>query len=415
MGGRAAGMRDGARAARGPGRLPRAVWLFGATSLLNDFASEMIYPLLPAFVTRTLGGGALALGILDGLADSVAALFKLVSGYLADRPRLRGPLVVGGYAVAALVRPLIAAAGAAWQVVGLRAADRVGKGVRTAPRDTMIAEVVADDVRGRAFGLHRAADHVGAIIGPLAAAALLAVGLGVRPVFWLAAIPGGLAVGAAWVAVRAASGQTAPGGTGPTAAGEASAGAEGSARRGFVAFVAVLALAMLCRFPETLLILRAQDLGVGVVAVPVLWAALHVVRSSLSYPGGALVDRWGARRTLLLGWLAYAGLAWAFARASSARQAWVVFLAFGLVAALTESPERALVARLAPGGRRGRGFGWYHGSVSTVALPGAALFGWIYGRWGGPAALRLSAAVTLVAAAGLVVSSIGWGRDRTAG
>jgi MFS family permease len=411
-------MTDGTPRTSGAARLPRAVWFFGATSLLNDFASEMIYPLLPAFVTRTLGGGALALGILDGLADSVAAFFKLVSGYLADRPRLRGPLVVAGYAIAALIRPLIAAAGAAWQVVGLRAADRIGKGVRTAPRDTIIAEVVTDDVRGRAFGLHRAADHVGAIIGPLTAAALIALGLGLRRVFWLAAIPGAFAVVAAWVAVRAARedpAPVAPDGSGPATAGAAATGPDRGTRKRFIGFVAVLALAMLCRAPETLLILRAQDLGVGVGAVPLLWAALHVVRSGLSYPGGTLVDRWGARRTLLLGWLAYAGLAWTFAAASSAPQAWAVFLAFGIVAALTESPERTLVARLAPGGRRGRGFGWYHGSVSAVALPGAALFGWVYERWGGPAALQLSAAITLAAAAGLVLSSIGSRRDRIAG
>jgi hypothetical protein len=130
-------------------RLPRAVYFFGATSLANDFASEMIYPLLPAFVTGALGGGALALGLLDGAADTVAAGFKLLSGYLADRPKLRGPLVVAGYAVAAVIRPAIAVAGAAWHVIGLRAADRVGKGIRTAPRDTMIADVTASAVRGR--------------------------------------------------------------------------------------------------------------------------------------------------------------------------------------------------------------------------------------------------------------------------
>jgi MFS family permease len=141
---------------------------------------------------------------------------------------------------------------------------------------------------------------------------------------------------------------------------------------------------------------------------------LHVVRSSFSVPGGILVDRWGARRTLALGWLVYAGLAWSFARAATAGQAWAVFLAFGLVAALTESPERTLVAKHAPGGRHGRGFGWYNGSVSAVALPGAALFGWIYQVRGGPFALGLSAAVTLVAVAALALSSSASGRGRIA-
>jgi MFS family permease len=401
-------------------RLPRAVWFFGATSLLNDFASEMIYPLLPAFVTRTLGGGALALGVLDGLAESVAAGFKLLSGYLADRRRLRGPLVVGGYGVAAVIRPLIAAAGAAWHVVALRAVDRVGKGIRTAPRDTMIAEVASAGIRGRAFGLHRAADHVGAIIGPLTASALIAAGLAVREVFWLAVIPGTLAVLAAWMAVRDVRESEAKGqGLGARDQGPGNSSAIPDPQPltpnlSFASLVTVLALAAFLRAPETLLILRAQELGVGVVAIPVLWAALHVVRSVFSYPGGILVDRWGARRTLALGWLVYAGLAWAFAQAATAAQAWAVFLAFGLVAALTESPERALVARLAPGGRHGRGFGWYHGSVSAVALPGAALFGWIYERWGGAFALSLSAAVTLIAVLALAFSSIGSRPTRTA-
>ena len=394
-------------------KLPRAVYFFGATSLLNDFASEMIYPLLPAFVTRTLGGGALALGVLDGLSDSVAAGFKLVSGYLADRPRLRGPLVVGGYAAAAVIRPLIAMAGAAWHVVALRAADRVGKGVRTSPRDTMIAEATAPEIRGRAFGVHRAADHVGAIIGPLTASALIAAGFAVREVFWLAVVPGALAVVAAWLAVANAKG-LGVGGQGSGNAPPSPSPRSLTPDPSFAPLVLVLALAAFSRAPETLLILRAQDLGVPAAAIPLLWAALHVVRSGFSVPGGILVDRWGARRTLALGWLVYAGLAWSFARTATAGQAWAVFLAFGLVAALTESPERTLVARLAPGGRQGRGFGWYHGSVSAVALPGAALFGWIYQVRGGAFALTLSAAVTLVAVAALALSSTASGRARIA-
>ena len=283
--------------AAGP-KLPRAVWLFGFTSLVNDFASEMIYPLLPAFVTRTLGGGALALGILDGVADAVAALFKLVSGYLAERPRLRGPLVVAGYAIAAAIRPLIAVAGAAWHVIALRGTDRVGKGIRAAPRDTIIAEVVPAEVRGRAFGLQRAADHVGAILGPLTAAALIYAGLGMRSVFWIAAVPGAAAVLLAWIAVREAgvgdSGlgireRTVPSPQSPTPNPQPPASPRSRC---------VLVLAAFLRAPETLLILRAQDLGVPVALVPILWAALHVVRSSTSYPGGALADRWGPRRTL---------------------------------------------------------------------------------------------------------------------
>ena len=395
--------------------LPRAVYLFGATSLANDFASEMIYPLLPAFVTTALGGGALALGVLDGVADTVAAGFKLVSGYLADRPALRGPLVVAGYATAAIIRPLIAAADAAWQVIGLRGADRAGKGIRTAPRDTMIADVVSSGMRGRAFGLHRGADHVGAIVGPLTAAALIAAGLSVRSVFWVAAVPGAVAVLLAWLAVKQAAVGVSGSGSGADAASNPRSPTPDPQPSGFASLTIVLVLAAFLRAPETLLILRAQDLGIHVSLIPILWAALHVVRSSLSYPGGALADRWGARRTLAAGWLVYAALALGFALARTTLAAWVIFLAFGVFVALTESPERKLVAELAPGGRRGRGFGWYHGSLSAVALPGAALFGWIYQSRGARPAFALSAAVTVLAVLALALSSSVTPRSRTAG
>jgi MFS family permease len=394
-------------------KLPRAVYYFGATSLANDFASEMIYPLLPAFVTGMLGGGAVALGVLDGMADTVAAGFKLLSGYLADRPRLRGPLVVAGYAIAAVIRPVIAVASVAWQVIGLRAADRVGKGIRTAPRDTMIADVTPGEIRGRAFGLHRAADHVGAIVGPLTAAGLLALGLTMRHVFWIAVLPGTVAVVLAALAVKeTVGGSRLAGGKGEAAANHQPP----TANPRFRATVAVLVLAAALRAPETLLILRAQDLGVPVGLVPILWAALHVVRSSTSYPGGALADRWGPRRTLAVGWLIYAALAVAFGAARTELAGWLIFLAFGVFVGLTESPERKLVAELAPGGRRGRGFGWYHGALSAVALPGAALFGWLYESRGAGLAFSLSAAVTLAATAALPLSSSARGRrPRTAG
>ena len=405
---------SGEKARAAPHQLPRAVWLFGFTSLVNDFASEMIYPLLPAFVTGVLGGGALALGILDGVADAVAALFKLVSGYLAERPRLRGPLVVAGYAIAAAIRPLIAVAGAAWHVIALRGTDRVGKGIRAAPRDTIISDLVPAEVRGRAFGLQRAADHVGAILGPLTAAALIYGGMRVRSVFWIAAIPGLIAVLVAWLAVREAGGRSQV--TGESEEAPATTYHRPTATPGFAPLVSVLVLATFLRAPETLLILRAQDLGVPVALVPILWAALHVVRSSTSYPGGALADRWGPRRTLAIGWIVYAALALAFAAATTTAQAWAIFLAFGVFVGLTESPERKLVAELAPGGRRGRGFGWYHGSLSAVALPGAALFGWIYQSRGAAPALEASAVITVLAVLALPLSSSASGpRPRSGG
>jgi MFS family permease len=394
-------------------KLPRAVWLFSGTSFTNDLASEMIYPLLPAFVSRGLGGGALALGVVDGVAETVAAAFKVASGYLADRPRIGGRLVVLGYAVAAMVRPLIALAGAAWHVVVLRGVDRLGKGLRTSPRDALIARVTSDEVRGRAYGLHRGADHAGAVLGSLLAAGLLAAGLAERSVFWIAAAPGAMAAFLAWMAVKALNGAGAPARAEdltlePLAPESASAAGSGKAafpaRHALRTTVLTLSLVALIRVPELLLILRVQQLGVSTAAVPALWAALHVVRSAASYPGGQWSDRWGARPTLALGWVCYAVFAWDLAVAVTATQATVIFLAFGLVAGLTESPERKLVAALAPEGRHGRSFGWYHGSVAAVSLPGAALMGWLYQEEGARTALVLSAAGTLLASLLLVAT-----------
>src|SRR5881409_3297354 len=185
-----------------PARLPRQVKLFGAVSLLNDFASEMVYPLLPAFVTSVLGGGALALGALDGAADAAAALVKLLAGRLADRPERRGPLIVGGYFLAALVRPVIAITAAAWQVIGLRVVDRLGKGLRTPPRDALIADVTPAPLVGRAFGVQRGLDHVGAVIGPLVAWWMLSTGADVRKVIIASLVPGVLVLVLATWAVR---------------------------------------------------------------------------------------------------------------------------------------------------------------------------------------------------------------------
>jgi MFS family permease len=380
-------------------RLPRQARLFGVVSLFNDLASEMVYPLLPAFLTGVLGAGPAALGALDGAADLAAAGVKLGAGRLADRPRARGPLVVAGYALAVAVRPLIAFTGAVWQVIGLRVTDRIGKGVRTPPRDAIIADATAPELQGRAFGLQRGLDHLGAVIGPLVAWWLLSRGgFDVPGVIAASVVPGVLVLGLAVWAVRDGRGRSESVGARPLPT------PPDSYRPGLP--IVVIALFHLLRFPETLLILRAQDLGVSVAAVTLLWAALHVVRSAASFVGGELADRWGAALTLRLGWVMYAALAGAFALARDATAAWAAFLALGVVAGLTESPERALVARLA-GGRTGSGFGGYHALTGVAALVGAIALGVIYGRAGGATALALSAAGALALAAATGVLSRG--------
>jgi MFS family permease len=370
------------------GKLPRPVALFGFVSLLNDFASEMVYPLLPAFVTGVLGAGAVALGTLDGAAEFAAAFVKFGSGRASDRSTRRGPLIILGYLIAVLVRPVIAVTAAAWQVIGLRVVDRVGKGIRTPPRDALIADVTPLELRGRAFGLQRGMDHAGAVLGPLAAWGLLRWrGTDVRGIIAASIVPGVLVLLLAVMAVGR-SGARAGSGSPATShpAGEPTVRPFGRP----TALYAIIAFYLL-RMPETLVILRSQQLGVSVASVLLLWAALHVVRSSSSFVGGALSDRIGPARTMWLGWMVYALIAAGFALARAPGQAWALFLALGLVAGLTESPERALVAR-ASGGHQGSGFGGYHGWTGLAALAGGVVLGWAFQGLGAPLAFGASAA-----------------------
>ena len=374
--------------------LPRQVKLFGWVSLLNDFASEMIYPLLPAFVTGVLGGGPQALGALDGAADFAAAVVKLAAGRAADRTSRRGPLIVLGYLLAVVVRPVIAVTGATWQVIGLRVVDRVGKGLRTPPRDAMIADATPADLVGRAFGLQRGMDHAGAVLGPILAWWLLASrSANVRAVIGASAAPGVLVLLLAVWATKVGGSRG--------RLGEVWGGRDGSAqppptssdlpKPAAALPLAAISFFYLLRMPDTLIILRSQQLGVPVALVPLLWAAVHVVRSSSSFGGGAASDRLGPGRTMWLGWLVYAILAVGMARAGTALAAWGWFLGLGLVAGLTESPERTLVARLA-GAHQGSGFGVYHGLTGFAALVGGVTLGAVFARFGAAVAFVGSAA-----------------------
>jgi MFS family permease len=367
--------------------IPRTVKGLALVSLFNDFASEMVYPLLPAYVIGTLGGTATTLGALDGAADLTAAVTKWISGRLADRRGWQKPLILLGYASAILVRPLMAIASAAWQVVGFRVLDRVGKGLRTPPRDALIAEVTPREVQGRAFGLHRAADHFGSIPGSLLAWWLLSQSVDVRKVLQWSAVPGLVAMLVLIVTLRRTTNRE------PVAIPAASVDATGPT---FWAPVLALAALVLCRLPETLLLLRLQDVGVPVAMIPLVWAGLHVVRTASSYPGGWLTDRIGQRSLVAAGGLLFAAGAFAMGLNAGVGAAVTAFLTLGLVAGLTESAERALVARLAPR-RTGRGFGAYHGVTGLAALPAAVGFGALYQHAGAPVALRVSAATMVVA------------------
>ena len=290
--------------------VPGTVKGLALVSLFNDFASEMVYPLLPAFVTLTLGAGAGTLAALDGAADLAAAATKWWSGSLADRPGWRKPLIVAGYLSAILIRPVVGAASAAWQVIGFRVLDRIGKGLRTPARDAMIADATLPENRGRAFGFHRAADHFGSIPGALIAWWLLQHQVDVRRVLTLSAIPGVVAAVVLLVVLRGADGQSGRRTDGPAGESPNPPIAQSPDATGRIFWVPVFALALLVllRLPETLLLLRLQDLGVPVATIPLVWAGLHAVRSVVSYPGGWLTDHLGPRGAVAAGGVAFSAL-----------------------------------------------------------------------------------------------------------
>ena len=384
--------------------VPARVKGLSVVSLFNDVASEMVYPLLPAFITRTLGAGPLALGVLDGAAELTSSLVKWVSGRLADRPGWQKPLILWGYALAVLVRPLISGASSAVQVVGLRVVDRIGKGVRTPPRDAMIAEITASAARGRAFGFHRAADHFGAVLGSVVAWWLLSRGTDVRSVIGWSVVPGVIAFVVLAVVLRGARSLELGAGSKNASETPKAAGSQLPAPSYFWPPILALTALTFFRLPEALLILRLQDRGVALAAIPLVWGGLHVVRSLSSYPGGWLSDHLGPRRVVAAGGVLFAVVALLFGTPVSPLHAILLFLLLGLVAGLTESGERAVVARLAPV-RVGRAFGSYHAVVGVAALPAGLIFGALYQSVGARSALWGSAAgMGLAVAAWLVIS-----------
>jgi MFS family permease len=372
------------------------LWL-SVVSLLNDTASEMIYPLLPLFLVGTLGAGAAFVGVIEGMAESTASLLKLASGWWSDRVHRRKPLVVWGYSLATFARPLVGVTTAPWQVLVIRVADRAGKGIRTAPRDALLAESVPETHRGRAFGLHRAADHLGAVMGPLLASALLVLlANDLRVVFLLALIPGLLALVVLWT--RVGDVRT-PGVAAATPAPIMFREVFHGRFRRFVFAISIFALA---NATDAFLLLRASELGVPVAAIPLLWGVLHVSKSVFSVPGGALADRAGARTALLAGWLLYALVSVGFALANTALHAWLLFMVYGLYFGLTESPAMALVASLSPSHVRGSAFGAYHFVVGVAALPASVLFGVLWQRYDPQTAFYVAAVLALLAAFALL-------------
>lgn len=375
--------------------LPRTVLLLGVTSFFTDIGSEMIFPLLPVFVADTLGGGAAFLGIIEGAADAVASLLKLFSGRAADRLPRRKPLVMVGYSLATFVRPLMAVATAPWHALVVRLLDRTGKGIRSSPRDALIADAADPGAVGRAFGFHRAMDHAGAVVGPLLATLLVALHVPIRSIFWTAAIPGLLAL-AALALVREAPRAPTP----PAAPGSQAKGALPSSLK---SYLGILLLFSIGNSSDAFLLLRARELGIPLAVIPALWAVLHVSKLLWSYVGGVWSDGVPRVRLIIAGWVIFAATYLALAFADHAWHVWALVIVYGAFYGLSEPAEKALVKDLAPEAARGSSFGAYNFIVGVASLPASVLTGWLWSSWSPRVALTTGAAMALLAALLLLI------------
>ncbi len=374
------------------GRLPPQVIILGLVSLLNDAASEMIYPLLPVFLTATLGATPVMVGIIEGAADAVASILKLFAGTWSDKVGRRKPLVIAGYSLAAASRALIGAATGWTSVLAARLIDRTGKGIRSAPRDALIADVTDVTQRGRAFGFHRALDHTGAIIGPLLAVLLISgLHFEMRTVFFLAVIPGLIGVVLILFGVREHR-------AGAVSAHEASTG---PLTRPFWRVMAAIALFALANSSDAFLILQAHAAGVSVAMLPLLWAAHHVIKSLFSTHAGGLSDRFGRKRMLAAGWISYAVIYALFPFARSLPAFIALFVLYAIPFTLSEGAERALISDLVPANARGRGFGVYYLVTGMGVLVGSTIFGLLYQNVSAMAAFWVGAGLALLAALSL--------------
>ena len=387
-------------------RLPRNVFAIGLVSFLNDASSEIVYPLLPIFLATSLGASPAAIGIIEGAAESVSSVLKLVAGHASDRIGRRKGLVVFGYGLASAARLLLAFVATWPQALAARIADRVGKGIRGAPRDALIADSVSPLKRGIAFGFHRAMDHAGAVVGPLLAFAFVWL-VAAEPsaptreefgwVFLAAGVPAAAAVLVAAFAVRDVATRAADAHvTAPLRL--SLAGFDGN----FVAFLAILALFTLSNSSDAFLLLRAQQAGVPTEILPLVWAALHVTKVISSVVGGDLSDRIGRKTLIVSGWLIYAAVYAGFAFVETPGGAWILFLVYGVYFGLVEGAEKALVADLVRPDQRGTAYGLYNLAFGVTVLPASLLMGALWEVSGPRTAFLVSAALGATAAFGLL-------------
>ena len=377
------------------GPIPRPVRLLGWASLFTDAATEIIYPLLPVYLSRVLGASATSLGIIEGVAEGVNSLLKIASGWVSDRRRERRPIVILGYTLSSLARPLIAMSSSWLQVLAIRALDRTGKGIRGAPRDAMLAAHADAASRGRLFGFHRAMDHTGAVVGPIIATIFLAFFPGqYRLLFALTAIPGALAVATLFRVEEKVD---------PVEHRERLEGSQQRLPNELYTVLGIIFLFSLGSSADAFLLLRLADAMGSATFLPLLWAAHHVVKASLSTWGGGLSDRLGRRYVIVIGWVIYSLVYLGFALVTNAVAFVALFLIYGVHFALAEGSEKALVADLTPMHQQGTSFGLYYGVLGVGMLVASIAFGIVYDRVSPAAAFIMGSALSAAAAVLLLV------------
>ena len=350
--------------------LPSTVLRFGWIAFFTDVATEMAYPLLPAFFIA-LGSGAQALGIMEGVAESIAATVKWWSGKESDRADARKPYVVAGYAIATFIRPALALATKPFHVILVRAIDRVGKGVRAAPRDALVAASVPEERRGAAFGFERMMDNLGAVLGPMIAFSLARAGVPLRTIFATTIFPGLIAM-AIVIGLREKARDRAE--IKPVDNNQEIVPVSAGVKK----YLFIVAIFSLGASADSFLIFRMLDLGLPVALAPIVWLSLNASKSALNIPGGKIADRFGTKKTLVLGWVIYAAAYALFPLTHSVGVTWALIVAYGAYYGLAEVGEKALIAELANPASRGRSYGAFHAVTGFVVLPANAAFGYLY-------------------------------------
>lgn len=400
----------------------RNVYVLGAVSLFNDFSSEMIYPLIPLFVKSVLGLGPAFLGILEGIAESTSSILKLFAGYFSDKIKKRKPFAVGGYAISNLLRPLIGLTRSWGVLLFLRFSDRVGKGIRTSPRDAMIADYSPIERRGFAFGFQRGMDHTGAVLGSITASLLLYFfTIELKTIFLLSVIPGIIAVLLMIFGVRNIQKRdkievprkyVIPNKT--TIGKKEILKFSDFKKLGkqFPLYLVVLVIFTLGNSTDAFLLLRASELGFQITVIPLLWAILHISKALFCILGGYISDKIGRKVMILSGWFVYFLTYLGFAYFNEYYLIYLLFIIYGLYFGLTEGVEKALVADIVPKENIGTAFGFYNLSLGIATLPASVIFGLIWKTYSFRAAFLTGAIISIAASIMLLFLRLGKFNDK---